>query len=55
MADPCEVDLWELPQSRYQVDGSAELGGGIIPKDAFVIVTPDESKACGCTCKISTT
>ena len=42
---------WELPQVRYQVDGSAELGGGTIPAGSFEIVTPDESKACGCTCK----
>ena len=42
---------WELPQSRYQVDGSAELGGGSIPKDAFEIIEADESKACGCPCK----
>ncbi len=41
---------WELPQSRYLADGSAELGGGIIPKDAFVIEVEDESRACGCTC-----
>ena len=42
---------WELPQSRYQVDGSAELGGGLIPADAFEVIVADESRACGCDCK----
>lgn len=41
---------WELPQSSYQVDGSAELGGGLIPKDSFEVVVADESRACGCGC-----
>lgn len=44
-------ETWELPQSRYTPDGSAELGGGLIPVGAFEIITVDESRACGCTCK----
>ena len=41
---------WELPRSRYLTDGSAELGGGTIPKDSFIIEVADESRACGCEC-----
>lgn len=43
-------ETWELPQSRYPPDGSAELGGGSIPKDSFTIEVEDESRACGCEC-----
>lgn len=46
----CEGDEWELPQSRYQPDGSAELGGGTIPKDAFIVEVEDQTRACGCHC-----
>lgn len=47
-------ETWELPQSRYTQDG-AELGGGIIPRDSFEIVTADESRACGCECRVTKT
>jgi hypothetical protein len=43
-------EQWELPQSRYQDDGSAELGGGTIPAGSFEILKADESRACGCPC-----
>jgi hypothetical protein len=42
---------WELPQSRYLSDGSAELGGGVIPRDSFFIEVEDQSRACGCECR----
>ena len=41
---------WELPQSRYTPDGSAELGGGIIPRESFEIIEADESRAFRCDC-----
>jgi hypothetical protein len=44
-------DEWHLPQSRYQLDGSAELGAGIVPRDAFKILVVDDTRACGCPCK----
>jgi len=50
-----EGETWELPQSRYLADGSAELGGGIIPRDSFVIEIADQSRACGCECRKVTT
>lgn len=43
-------ESWELPQVRHNPDGSAELGGGTIPRDSFIIEIADESRACGCTC-----
>lgn len=44
-------ETWHLPQSRYQPDGSAELGGGIVPADTFVVEKPGDSRATGCACK----
>jgi hypothetical protein len=41
---------WELPQSRYLLDGSAELGGGTLPAGSFEIIEADASRACGCEC-----
>ena len=43
-------DEWDMPQSRYTPDGRAELGAGHVPADAFVVVTPFASRACGCAC-----
>ena len=37
---------WEMPQARYTSEG-AELGGGIIPKDAFEIVEEDHTVGAG--------
>lgn len=45
-----EGETWELPQVRYLPDGSAELGGGILPKDSFIVEVEDDSRACGCNC-----
>lgn len=42
---------WHLPQSRYLEDGSAELGGGTIPRDSFEVVKADEHRACNCPCQ----
>lgn len=49
-----EGETWELPQSHYTSEG-AELGGGIIPKDAFVVEVEDRTRACGCECGRSVT
>jgi hypothetical protein len=43
-------ETWELPQSRYQPDRSAELGGGQVPAGSFVIEVEDHTRACGCPC-----
>lgn len=45
-----EGETWELPQSRYLPDGSAELGAGFVPAGSFEVLKQDESRACGCTC-----
>ncbi len=39
---------WHLPQSRINADGSADLGGGIVPADAYETIAKCHDLACGC-------
>ncbi len=43
-----------MPQSRYTSEG-VDLGGGIIPMDAFVVEVEDHTRACACECGRSVT
>lgn len=41
----CRGETWRLPQSRYQENGSAAIGGGFAPAGTFEVLGRDVSRA----------
>jgi hypothetical protein len=37
-------ETWRLPQSRYQENGSAAMGGGFAPASTFEVVARDATR-----------